>query len=359
MRKRWIIPSLFYVTLCLFLNNLIVWEGVRNLFKYIDCIDATTDYCPCSLAEVGECLICTQLQDNCFCDCSNYSGTCIYQEYIWNNEKGEKLRQYKIATIKSKKYLREDIILFEINLTNGLTRELNNIGAFVFLKKPGDFEGCSVPISILDSNIYNNTITVAIKTVGVKTKMLCKCEDVIMVKGPYWNGIQGQRSLKEIKNENCLIIGRGIALAPAIMAAKKIIKKNNCVYALLEKGRSNTNYFKTYFDDLNCITENINLMNRDNVLTQEGKVLIKSYLEEKDIKMVLCAGNDVFHKKIITYVYNLDNRIKFATVNNSTMCCGEGQCGSCIIENKNNTKIRACKQQYNPIEVFLEKGAVE
>jgi hypothetical protein len=157
-------------------------EGGRRLFKYIDCIDASTDYCPCSLAEMGECLICTQLKEKCFCDCVNYSGTCIYQEFVWNNEKSKRGRQFKIFDIKSKKYIREDIVVFEIKVNNSLSRELNNIGAFVFLKKPGEAESCSVPISIIDSDPYNNTIVVAVKIIGVKTKLISKCNDVIMLK---------------------------------------------------------------------------------------------------------------------------------------------------------------------------------
>lgn len=329
------------------------------MFKYIDCIDASTDYCPCSLSEVGECLICTQLRGNCFCDCVNYSGTCIYQEYIWNNEKSKKSRQYKVCEIKNKKYLREDIILFEIKISNELARELNNIGAFIFLKKTGEAESFSIPISIIDSDIYSNIITVAVKIVGIKTKMLSKSNDVIMVKGPYWNGIQGQRCLKKLNNENCLIIGRGCALPPAIMVAKKIMKKNNNVYGILEKGRSKESYFKPYFDALGVNTENTFLMDRNNNLLSEGKILIKKYLEEKNVKVVLSAGNDLFHKKIIKFVYELNNKIDFATVNNATMCCGEGQCGSCIIDGSKNNKIRACKQQYNPIEVFLKEEAKE
>lgn len=329
------------------------------MFKYIDCIDASTDYCPCTLADVGECLICSQLKGECFCDCINYPGTCIYQEYIWNNEKSKRTRQFRVYNILSKKYLRDDIVLFEIKVNNGLARELNNWGAFVFLRKPGDSENCSVPISIMDCDLYNNIITVAIKIVGIKTKMLSKCTDTLMVKGPYWNGIQGQKFLKTLINDTCLIIGRGCALPPTILAAKKLVKKNNKVFAILEKGRSNQSYFKPYFDNLNIVSENTKIMDRSNLLNEEGKALIIKYLKDYNIKTVLSAGDDIFHRKIINFIYEFDNKINFATVNNSTMCCGEGQCGSCIIENTKGNIIRSCKQQYNPIEVFLDKGVSE
>jgi dihydroorotate dehydrogenase electron transfer subunit len=343
------------------LNNLIVWEGGIALFKYIDCIDASSEYCPCSLAENGECLVCSQLKGKEFCDCVNWKGTCIYQEYIWNREKGKTERKYRIYNIKSKNFIRENIMILKININSSLARELNNIGAFVFLKKPGDPDCYSSPISIMECDVYNNIITVAIKLIGIKTKQLDKCEDEIMIKGPYWNGIQGQIFLKDIRDKNCLIIGRGIALAPAVMAAKKTIQNGNRVFALLEKGRSKENYLKQYFEDINCIVENVYLGGGIDKLSNEGKALIDKYLEEKEINTILSAGDDNFHRNLMNYIYSLksSDKIKFATVNNATMCCGEGVCGSCIVENSRANKIRACKEQYNPMEIFLKGGANE
>ena len=46
----------------------------------IDCIDAGSEFCPCHLAESGECILCSQLQGSHFCDCLNWKGVCIYQE---------------------------------------------------------------------------------------------------------------------------------------------------------------------------------------------------------------------------------------------------------------------------------------
>lgn len=299
-------------------------------------------------------MICTQLKGNRFCDCVNFKGTCIYQEYIWNNGVSKKARQYKICNIKSKTHLREDIILLRISMDRGIIRELNNIGAFVFLKKPGDMECSSTPISIMDCDIYNNEITVVIKIAGVKTKMLDKCEDTIMVKGPYLNGIQGRRFLVDLKNQNCLILGRGAAIAPTIMATRKLLKKGNQVYALLNRGRSNESYLKSYFDELNCTVENVCFTDLSNNLLDEGKILIKRYLKENDIKTVLCAGSNAFYEGIINYTHDIDSNVNFSIVNNSIMCCGEGVCGSCEVKSSTNNRIKSCKQQYNPKEIFLK-----
>lgn len=43
-------------------------------YEVIDCIDAGTEFCPCHLAEEGECILCSQLHGKCFCDCVNWKG---------------------------------------------------------------------------------------------------------------------------------------------------------------------------------------------------------------------------------------------------------------------------------------------
>lgn len=327
-----------------------VWE----LFKFTDCIDSGTDYCPCSLGEKGECIICSQLKDKVFCDCLNWKGTCIYQEFINNNNKRKKARQFRTCNIINKQSIREDIFSLDIKVSNSIARELNNIGAFVFLKNPLEDDSFSTPISIMESDIFNNTIKVVIKIAGVKTKSLDECKDKIMVKGPYWNGIQGVRFIKDLKNEDCLILARGCAAAPAVMAAKKMLKSENRIHVMLDRGRSPENFSKPYFLELGCTLEDVHFYNPKKELDGNIMHVIKQIIEKNHISAVLSAGEDEFHRKVLSFISNIDKSINFATVNNSTMCCGEGICGSCQIRGISNEKIKSCKQQYNPAEVFLK-----
>jgi dihydroorotate dehydrogenase electron transfer subunit len=325
------------------------------MFKYIECIDANTSYCPCKLSEVGECLICSHLNGGKFCECTKYSGLCIYQEYVWNGEKSKVPRRYELCDITEMKYIREEILLIKIKVDHELALQLNHIGAYVFLKNADSADSFGTPISILNSDVENNKLTVAIKVIGVKTKILEKCKETIMLKGPFWNGIQGQLFIKNLKNEKCLILGRGIGLAPAILAAKKISERNNQIFAFLEKGRNTENYFKDYFEQLKCTTESISIMGKDNIICHSGMEHIIHCIEQNGIQIILSAGNDIFHKRIINYLYKRNHNLKFATVNNSTICCGEGNCGSCIQSINNQQKIKTCKLQYNPLEYFLER----
>jgi dihydroorotate dehydrogenase electron transfer subunit len=237
-----------------------------------------------------------------------------------------------------------------------MARELNNIGAFVFLKKPEDIEAYSTPISILNSDIEENIITVVIKIDGVKTKALTECENVIAVKGPYWNGIQGIKFLKVLKEKCCLILARGCAAAPSVMVAKKLIANGNQVVVLLDKGRSCENFAKNHFKNLGCIVEDVWFTDSNGKLLPEIKTRIEKLFRKWNFRAVLSAGSDNFHNEVINYIYSIDKDVKYATVNNATMCCGEGVCGSCQIEGIGNRKIKSCKEQYNPAEIFLKEA---
>lgn len=327
-------------------------KGGFSMFKYVDCIDAGTEYCPCSLAERGECIICCQLRDKNVCDCLNWKGSCICQEFLANNKKSKKNRQYRTCNIISKKQIRKDLFILNIQVTGRLARELDTFGSFVFLKKPGDFEAYSTPISILNTDTANNIITVAVKIDGAKSKAINECNDEIMVKGPYWNGIQGEKYVRELKSSRCLILARGVAAAPVVLAAKKLIQSKNEVYVLLEKGRSGENFTKKDLLSLGCNVLDISFIDKHGELSPEAKSNIEKLIEEKNFNVVLSAGSDDFHKKAINYIHGIKSDINFSTVNNSIMCCGEGVCGSCMIYTRNGQKIKSCKQQYNPLEIF-------
>ncbi|MEG0371558.1 MAG: sulfide/dihydroorotate dehydrogenase-like FAD/NAD-binding protein [Clostridium sp.] len=327
------------------------------MFSYVDCIDAGTEFCPCSLAERGECIICSQLRDKKFCDCLNWKGTCIYQDYIWNMERSKKAREYLEFNVLEKCFIREDMFLLKVQVDSYLARELNEYGAYVFLKTPGDNDAYNTPISILESDINENIITMVIKIEGAKTKALKVVEDKILIKGPYYNGIQGVKNLKELKNGACLILGRGVGTAPAILAAKKMLYKDNKITVLLDKGRSSDNYSKIYFENLGCErVESTIFLDIERKLLMDIKIKIKEIIEEKNISVVLSAGSDDFHREILSYIYGIKKDMKFSTINNTTMCCGEGICGSCHIKNRKGETIKTCKQQYNPAEIFVKEN---
>jgi len=341
------------------MNIVIIWEGGIELFKYIDCIDAGTEFCPCNLADKGECIICSQLKGKTFCDCLNWKGSCIFQEYYWNHNKSKKIREYAEFTIEDKKYIRDDLLQLDIKVNAHLARQLNSIGSYVFLKNPKSPDCFSTPISIMKSNLKNNLITVVIKIIGVKTKDIALVEDKIFIKGPYWNGIQGQIFLKNLKNSSLFIASRGVAAAPAFMVAKKLRLKGNDVIVALDVGRHIENFAKKDFLEIGCKVVDISMIDYNRYsLKEEFKKTINELKRRYEYDVVLSAGSDEFHELFLNYMYDIDNNLKFATVNNGIITCGEGVCGSCEIS-LHNKNIKTCKQQYNPTELFIKsKGEI-
>ena len=65
----------------------------------VECIDLGTEYCPCKLAEQGQCLICSQCQGECFWDCLNWKGVCVYQELYNNGNKAKEGRKTYDCTV--------------------------------------------------------------------------------------------------------------------------------------------------------------------------------------------------------------------------------------------------------------------
>lgn len=330
-------------------------EEVLDVVKYIDCIDAGTDYCPCSLAERKECIICPRLQDSDVCDCLNWKGTCICQDFISNGYKSKRSRGFVKYNILERRMLRNDLLMLKIKVSSTLARELNNFGAYVFLKREGDIDAYSTPLSIMESDIENNIITIVVKIMGAKTKALLDSKSEILLKGPYWNGIQGQKYLKDLKDKSCLILARGVAAAPAVLAAKRLVQKGNQVYVLLDRGRGPENFAHGYFKDAGAKIEDIYFFDREGNFSGETRAIIEHLLRKWNFKVVLSAGSDEFHSRMIKFIGEKDKYVSFATVSNSVMCCGEGVCGSCEVSDRKGERIRTCKQQYDPVEVFLKE----
>ena len=324
------------------------------MIRYVECIDAGTDYCPCALAELNECILCSNLKGSSYCDCINWPGCCIYQEFIWNGKRRVKDRHFKTYKVKEIEYIKEDLTLFKVKVSHSLASDLNRIGSYVFLKSSSQPDYFAVPISILYADTIENTISMLIKISGPKTKCLINCDSEIDIKGPYWNGILGQRYIKNAKNINCIIIARGTASAPALICTDQLSLNNN-VTVLLDRGQSKENFLKKYFLKYNCNIEDVSFTDKSRKIYQEMLYYLKDKILKDNIKLIIIAADNDFIKNIIEYVDSIDNNIQIASVNNNTFCCGEGICGSCKIQMPDGKKINTCKMQVSPRDIFLKE----
>lgn len=319
-------------------------------YEIIDCIDAGSEYCPCHLAETGDCLLCSQLCGKTFCDCVKWKGTCIYQEYVWNGKKAKEGRITYTCKIIKKEILEDNLLILSINVTHKLAKDLLRPGSFVFLRNPSTEEFYNVPLSVMDVQSEENIIKIALDIKGTKTKKINELNenDDILVKAPFWNGVFGINRVYESKDATSIIIARGIGQAPIIPVMKKLYSNGNKIIVILDKGNYNTNFIDEYLQMCSATVIECNtFFNGD--ITQELKEILDKLLATENVNLIHCAGPDILIYKTMQF---LNDRATFSCCNNAKMCCGEGVCGACTTRFKGHRVKRLCKIQTDPKYIF-------
>ena len=105
------------------------------VFDGKECIDQGSDYCPCHLFETGDCIECTPPSAEKGCNCVNWKGVCIYQEYIWNGNKAKECRKSYCGEIISKENYLGGINIFVIKIPQSVVKELVYPGSYIFIRK--------------------------------------------------------------------------------------------------------------------------------------------------------------------------------------------------------------------------------
>ncbi|MFD3157337.1 sulfide/dihydroorotate dehydrogenase-like FAD/NAD-binding protein [Haloimpatiens sp. FM7330] len=307
--------------------------------------------CPCHLAETNECILCSQLRGCKFCDCINWKGVCIYQEYIWNGNKAKEGRKEFECKIINKTYIEKNLLKLTILIPHKLSSNLVSPGSFVFLRTPDSDQFYNTPISIMDLNLEENLIQVAIEIKGIKTKKIDSLNEGenILVKGPFWNGVQGLKNIYKSKDKTSIVVIRGIGQAPSIPVIKKLYSNGNNLIVIVDKGNFSNIFIREHLEKYNCNVFECQVFEKGE-LTDEFKDLLTDLMENREINLIHVAAQDILIYKILNYVENPE--IKFSCCNNAKMCCGEGICGGCTARYKGHKIKRLCKVQTDPRNLF-------
>lgn len=321
-----------------------------------DCIDAGSIYCPCHLSETGDCILCSQLSGKNFCDCINWKGVCIYQEFILNKSKAKEGRKNYLCTIVKKEQVEESLYIFTINASHSLVHDLVYPGSFIFIRNPQCTNYYDTPISIMEADTEQNTLKIAIETKGIKTKSICKLNEneKVLVRGPFWNGILGLNNVYKAKDGVSIVIGRGIGIAPLIPVLKKLHSNENSIIAIIDKIPFNNIFQREYFKKYNSEILECKMLEQGE-LTNELKNMIKQILKVENVNLIHCDGPDILIYRLMEFV---DENINFSCCNNSKMCCGEGVCGTCSTRYRNHVVKKLCKVQIDPKHVFKERRLI-
>lgn len=319
-------------------------------YEIADCIDAGTEFCPCHLAEAGECIICSQLHGKAFCDCLNWKGVCIYKEYFDNGNKPKAQRKSFLCQILKKDIIEEDVIIISILVPHKLAKDLLHPGSYVFLRSPSTTQFYDTPISVMDVDLEENIIKLAIEVRGIKTKIINSINEnsKLMIRGPFWNGVFGLKNIYSAREGVSVIIAKGIGMAPMIPVIKKLYGNGNKITIFMDKSPYNSIFVEKYLKQYNCEVIPCTLLDKGE-LTEDFISTLKNFLNENKVNLIHCDGADIIVLKLIKL---LGHGYKMSSSNNTKMCCGEGVCGACTVRYSGRRVKRLCKYQSEPQNVF-------
>lgn len=311
------------------------------------CIDAGTKYCPCKLAEIGQCLVCSQLGGKQLCSCSNWNGVCIYQEFLNNGMKAKPMRQSyrcKISTVIPF----QDVRFIRVEVPYELERELVAPGSFVFVRT-NENPFFDTPISVLYTEISSGTIGLAVITKGVKTlpfRALRK-GNYVFLRGPYFNGVFGQQALQRQMEGNALVLARGIGFLPSLSVIAALQKQHNQTKIILDWSNFDAKLLTFFHEFFELKSEPCTLIDPSG-MTVEAKEMIRETLDE-NVNFIHIGGSDFLICEVVNFLKECCCAgIGLSCCNNAKLCCGEGICGACTHNDSAQSVRRLCKEQVDP-----------
>ena len=202
-------------------------------------------------------------------------------------------------------------------------------GQFYMLKHQG---GTLLPRPIGISESKDGKVTFVYATVGKGTKEFAnlKENDYIELTGPLGNGFDVDK-----KYGNVALVSGGIGIAPMVMLARELRKRNKGMKLDLYAG---------FRDEIYLTNEMCEYINEGYVSTNTGKYghhgFITDILKVDEYDTVLCCGPEVMMKKVVE-MCKMHGVQVFVSMEKH-MACGVGACLVCTCKTKDGNK-RTCK----------------
>ncbi len=301
----------------------------------IECVDAGLDNCPCYLAGLEECVSCSFLQGESFCDCC-WKGTCVYLEYAWSGFQLRAAREGIAAEILSRK-MTGDLLIVILKVPLRMLKDLREPGSYVFLRGCASPSFFDVPISVMYVDDRDESAHFAVMVKGPKTRLLESCRTAVCLRGPYRNGLFGLRWIKQTRRSACLVVVSGSAQASSVLVIDQLQKNGNDVTLLIDK--SSHIFIREYIGEATKVFE-------EELKSETGKQRLRELVSNRNITLIYGGGCRDMQIEVLhcAAMYNPDAHV--AISNNSRLCCGEGVCGSCEVD-IDGQKVRGCKVQFD------------
>lgn len=281
-----------------------------------------------------------------FCNCTNWKGTCIYQEFIWNGGKAKKERKSYECSVIDKQKIEDNYFSLALSVPHEIASSLIYPGSYVFIRNPGSVHYYDMPISVIESDDDNDIIKLIIEVKGIKTKDIFSLEkgQNAIIRAPYWNGILGLRNIYKAKKGTSLIIAKGIGQAPSVPVMKKLKSAGNKFAVIIDREPMDNIFIDRYLKNYDAEVYEMNIF-ENGKLSRCFKDKIGYILKNNDINVVYASGSDFLSSSILGF---LNPSVPFSCCNNTKMCCGEGICGCCTVKEKSCKLRRMCKFQTDP-----------
>jgi NAD(P)H-flavin reductase len=312
------------------------------------------------LAVTGDCLICSRLQGKNYCNCS-WRGVCIYNEFIQGNRKVNNPRRDFEARIAEKKFYKEDLVVYVLDVGKGFAMKAGRPGSYLFIKGCGTSNFYDIPISVMKSDVENGQVHLAIKIISAKTKALLMEKEKLVIRGPYRNGVHGISNLtkKKGKNLKTLIIAKGIGIAPGILASREF-RYRGSVDMVVDTEKISKNLIDDYIETgLGADSQEIRYLS---LTEKDSAKKLESLLRKNQYDNILLLVSDYYIENLGRMIKKILPTADLAVSNNFRICCGEGLCGSCSIDTSAGDTIKMCKCQLKGEEflknVFYSKSSV-
>ena len=190
------------------------------------------------------------------------------------------------------------------------------------------------PISIHDVDYKNRTITLLVQRIGEGSNKIADTElnDTLNIIYPLGNGF----TIPD-KNQNAILVGGGIGIAPLYYLGK-MLKEKGIEPQFLLGGRSKSDLIM--LEDFESVGK-VYITTNDGSLGEEGFVTQHSIWKEKKFDMIYTCGPKPMMMALTKMAR--ENNIDCEVSLENLMACGLGAC-LCCVENTIEGHVCVCKE---------------
>jgi len=326
------------------------------MLPFAKCSDFGSTFCPCILAESGKCPVCNVTRGENFCDCRTNGGFCVFQELSQNKGKARPARQ-TISCQVTKVLKFDGVIFIRFRVPYDMENDLKKPGSFVFIRNHEE-SLFNFPVSIQYDESSVGSVGASIILNGPKALSFkdIKEGDNIMVKGPYFNGLMGIANIYSCKDEDCLILVKGIGLLPSVSTICHLKSSGNRVRIIVDPGEFPPKLTNSHLELFELDAERCRMVESDS-LTEEFRNEILHFTESGGRYIHIGASDFVI--TLVTDFLRIIGRtdVRLSSSNNAKMCCGDGICGACTENVPGRSSVHYCKEQVDVWDIDIKKAA--